>query len=67
VRIKIFCAPGNHRDDFIAVEEQVNEWLASERPTDVHITSAVNEMGRDSAQGSFMLTLVVQYEPRTGN
>ncbi len=67
MRIKVFCAPGNHRDDFIAVEEQVNSWLASEQPNDVRINAAVNEMGRDAAQGNFMLTIVVQYEPRTGH
>jgi len=61
--IKIFSAPGDHQNDFRAVEEQVNQWLAESRPRLIGIHPMVNAL--DSSRrniGDFMMTVVVHYE-----
>ncbi len=60
--IKIFSAPGDHRDDFGHVERQVNEWITAEHPKVRDIRVAVNELGIKRDVGQFMMTLVVHYE-----
>ena len=60
--IKIFSAPGDHRDDFAHVETQANEWIAAERPRIVHTAIAVNEMPGKRESGQFILTLVIHYD-----
>lgn len=64
--IKVFAAPGGYRDDFSSVEQQVNEWLASEQPDGVSLHCMVNEMHERPDLAPFMLTIVVQYERTEG-
>ena len=60
--IKIFVAPGDHRDDFNQVETQANEWIATHHPKIISTNIAVNEMpGKRDSKG-YMLTLVIRYE-----
>ena len=60
--VKIFAAPGDHRDDFQQVEEQVNAWIAEARPRIVNMHPAVNPLTEKREHGRFMLTVVVHYE-----
>ena len=71
--IKIFVAPGDHRDDFEHVENQFNTWEAEKKPnvtslhTDVVVTSVKrHELGQtmtaEREVGQFMMSLVVYYE-----
>jgi len=60
--IKIFAAPGDHRDDFRQVETQANEWIAAAAPRIVNTNIAVREMPGKRESGQFMLTLVLHYE-----
>ena len=60
--IKIFAAPGDHRNDFEAVEKQVNEWI-EENTADVRdIRCTVNAMPEKRGLGDFLLTVIVHYE-----
>ena len=60
--IKIFAAPGDHRDDFANVEEQTNQWIEEAHPRIVSLHTTVNEMPGKRDAGQFMMTLVVYYE-----
>ncbi len=60
--IKIFAAPGNHRNDFQAVEEQVNDWIEQAKPRVLSVHPLVNAMPGKGDLGEFMLTLVAHYE-----
>ena len=60
--IRIFAAPGDHRDDFKQVEQQVNTWMAETRPRIVSLHPMVNEMSDKRDHGKYMMTLVVHYE-----
>ncbi len=59
--IKIFAAPGDHRDDFKQVEEQVNAWIAEKRPRIVSVHPLVNDMPEKREHGRYMMTLVANY------
>ena len=61
--IKIFAAPGDHRDDFRQVESQANEWIAETHPKVCGTNIAVNELPGKRESGQYMLTLVVLHEP----
>ena len=60
--IKIFAAPGDHRDDFASLEEQVNRWIEQVQPRIVCFHTTVNEMPGKRDIGDFMMTLVAHYE-----
>jgi len=60
--IKIFAAPGDHRDDFGQVETQANEWIAAQHPKIVNTNIAVNDMPGKRESKSYILTLVIHYE-----
>jgi hypothetical protein len=62
MRIKIFSAPGDQRDDFEAVEAQVNEWLTAAAPAveQMHVNVLPFQDRRDSKQ--FMMTVLVLYQ-----
>ena len=60
--IKIFAAPGDQRDDFKHVEQQVNTWIAETVPRIVSLHPMVNEIPGRREHGAYMLTLVVYYE-----
>ncbi|MFQ5462188.1 MAG: hypothetical protein ACE5E5_06120 [Phycisphaerae bacterium] len=61
--IKIFSTPGDHRDDFVHLETQFNEWEAQMQPTVISMHSTANPLPTQRDVGSFMLTLVVHYQP----
>jgi hypothetical protein len=60
--IKIFVAPGDHRDDFGHVESQANEWLAQTNAKIIGTSIAVNELPGKRDNAGFMLSLVIHYE-----
>lgn len=60
--IKIFAAPGDHRDDFQPVEQQANDWMEENRPRIVSMHTTVSLIPTASGAGSFMMTLLVHYE-----
>ncbi len=64
--IKIFSAPGDHRDDFEQIELQYNAWEAEHKPRVLEIQSCVEKVHTQRDLGSFMLTLVVRYEDTAG-
>ncbi len=61
MRFKIFCAPGDHRDDFAAVEDQMNAWSAEEKPDVVDVRSSVTRMTDQQNKGRYILTVLVMY------
>ena len=63
--IKIFAAPGDHRNDFRSVEEQVNRWIQEAQPRIISLHPTVNEMPGKRDLGDFMMTLVAHYEGDT--
>ena len=63
--IKIFSAPGDHRDDFKQVEEQVNTWIAESSPRVISVNPTVNNLQQKREHGNYMLTLVVHYDDRS--
>lgn len=60
--IKIFAAPGDHRNDFEAVEKQVNEWIKENKADVRDIRCTVNSMPQKRGLGDFLLTVIVHYE-----
>jgi hypothetical protein len=60
--IKIFSAPGDHRDDFAKVEAQVNEWEAEAKPHIIGMHCTMHEAAGMRDAGGFVLTIVIQYE-----
>lgn len=60
--IKVFAAPGDHRDDFREVEKQVNQWEASDAISILQISSSVTPMPGTRDVGPFLLTVTVLYE-----
>ncbi len=60
--IKVFSAPGDHRDDFEVVEDQVNAWLHENeaRLQDMMMDITPLPQSRDSK--SFMMTIVIRYD-----
>ncbi len=61
MKIKIFCAPGDHRDDFRQVEDQTNTWMAETKPKVLGMHTDVTPIP-DRKDLGYILTLVVQYE-----
>ena len=66
MQINIFCAPGDHRDDFESVRSQFNEWAAAEKPDVVDVKMDVTAMTDDRNIGRYLLTLLVAYRPSPG-
>ncbi len=60
--IKVFAAPGDHRNDFEAVENQVNEWIEQNKPDVRDIRCTVNAMPEKRDLGDYMLTVIVLYQ-----
>ncbi len=61
MKFKVFCAPGDHRDDFEAVENQLNTWSAEHNPDVVHVRSSVTPMTDQTNKGRYLLTVLVAY------
>lgn len=64
--IKIFAAPGDHRNNFESLEDQVNQWMATKGPKVLSMHSSVTEMKDRKDIGSFMLTMVIHYDESGG-
>lgn len=62
MRVKIFSAPGDHRDDFRQVEDQTNEWLAESKPNVLAMHCSVTPV-HDRKDMGFIMTVLIQYEP----
>ena len=60
--IKIFAAPGDHRNDFDQIELQANAWIEETRPNIISIHPTVNKLPTTRETSQFMMTLVVHYE-----
>ena len=60
--IKIFAAPGDHRNDFEQVEMQSNEWMAASNPAVRAMTTTVNQMPSARESNHFMMTLTILYD-----
>lgn len=63
--VKIFAAPGDHRNDFREVEKQVNQWESTESVRILGITACVTPVQGQREVGPFLLTLTVLYEKKT--
>ena len=64
---KIFAAPGDHKDDFAHVENQVNEWAAENNPHIIRFTTTVDQLPTKRETGQFMMALVIQYDQNDKN
>ncbi len=62
MRFKVFCAPGDHRDDFEVLENQLNEWAAQAKPKIVSVNSSVTAMTEAKNVGRYIMSVVVAYE-----
>ncbi len=62
--IKVFSAPGDHRNDFQTIEDQVNAWISEARPRVLEIQTTVTPMTKREL-GDFFMTLVVLYEEQS--
>ncbi len=60
--IKIFAAPGDHRDDFDQVEIQFNEWEAEHKPRIISLHVDVETMSHKRDIGQYIMSLVAHYE-----
>ena len=60
--IKIFAAPGDTRDDFAHIEEQVNRWIDQAHPRIISMNTTVNDMPGKRDTGMFMMSLVILYD-----
>lgn len=60
--IKIFAAPGDHRNDFEQVEIQANEWMASAKPNIQAMQTTVNSKPNAKESNFFMMTMVFLYD-----
>ena len=66
MRFKVFCAPGDHRDDFEVVESQLNAWSAEENPEVIDVRASVTPMADPQNKGRYLLTVLVTYRPSGG-
>jgi hypothetical protein len=62
MKFKIFSAPGDHRDDFESLENQMNEWSQSEVPHVVHWNMSVTAMTDPKNLGRYLMTAMVAYQ-----
>jgi|GEM_PF-1812846 len=60
--IKIFAAPGDHRNDFEQVEKQANEWMTASKPSVRAMDTTVNPMPSARESNHFMMTLTFLYD-----
>ncbi len=63
MRFKIFCVPGDHRDDFEVLEGQLNEWADQEKPTLLFCNSGVTPMSDPKNVGRYLMSVLVAYQP----
>jgi hypothetical protein len=60
--IKVFSAPGDHRDDFETIETQVNNWIESAKPNVVDMRLDVTPLPERRDSKTFMMTIVLRYD-----
>jgi len=65
MRFKIFCVPGDHRDDFEMLEGQLNDWVANQQPKILSLHSNVTPMTDAKNMGRYLMTVLVGYEARS--
>ncbi len=61
-KFKIFCVPGDHRDDFESLERQLNEWSESASPEILHIQTNVTAMTDIKNSGRYLMSALVAYK-----
>ncbi|MHC4092694.1 MAG: hypothetical protein ACYSVY_20875 [Planctomycetota bacterium] len=66
MRFKIFCVPGDHRDDFEVLENQLNEWAAEAKPKIVNLDSTVTAMTDPKNLGRYIMSVLVAYRAGEG-
>ncbi|MCP4248477.1 MAG: hypothetical protein GY778_15625 [bacterium] len=62
MRFKIFCAPGDHRDDFEVLEGQLNEWAEKDQPNLLSCNSSVTPMTDPRNAGRYLMSVLVAYQ-----
>ena len=60
--IKIFAAPGDHRNDFSSVEDQVNAWMHENGARLQDLQFEVTAMPERREGQQFMMTVLIRYE-----
>ena len=60
--VKIFAAPGDHRNNFEQIEAQANTWMEETRPGILSMHTTVNQLPTTRDTSPFMMTLLVHYE-----
>jgi len=60
--IKIFSAPGDHRDNFEVVETQINDWIESAKPSVRDMQLDVTPLPERRDSKTFMMTIVLRYD-----
>ncbi len=63
MQFKIIAAPGDQRDDFEALESQLNEWSASANPQVISVHTQVTAMNDPKNIGRYVMTVLVTYDP----
>ncbi len=66
MKFKIFSAPGDHRDDFVEIERQLNQWASTELADVLHIQMDVHELAETKTTGRYLMTVLVGYQPAAG-
>jgi len=61
-KFKVFCAPGDHRDDFEFLEQQLNEWSESVNPDILHIQTNVTAMTDVKSSGRYIMSALIAYK-----
>ena len=62
MRFKIFCVPGDHRDDFGVLENQLNDWAEKTKPKIVTLNSDVTAMSDTKNVGRYIMSVLVAYQ-----
>ncbi len=61
-KFKIFCVPGDHRDDFESLESQLNEWSESAHPEILQVQMNVTPMTDPKNIGRYLMSALVSYK-----
>lgn len=67
MKFKIYCTPGDHRDDFKILEGQLNEWAATAKPEIVDLHMDVTAMSDPKNVGRYLMSVLVSYENQGGD
>ena len=64
MKFKIFCVPGDHRDDFSILETQLNDWAAAAQPKIAEMQMNVTPMTDPKNVGRYLMSVLVSYEKK---